>query len=299
MNILIAKVGNIRVNELRVLTEALNKKHRLTLVSMGTESAYRGLAFSYKDVPVRVAQLQYKDITKSTTWINRDTNITANEGEKKREAFDGITAYEFFSNPADAMCVMLSEIMAHKLPDLVICGISNGEHMGQDIYSSSNIGMAMEACFFGIPTIAVGVDDKVGGSTEEELKAVVQFVEKNVETFAKIKLPPFTFLNINVPTVARYKDIKGIKVSRMSRMTQLNVYVERVDANGQKYYWADNVERKIIDPDTEYARTWFEKGYITIIPICYDSTDYEAVRAWNSGLIKDIRKQEHEVEDEE
>jgi len=291
MDILIANVGNIRASEIKVLAEALNKKHRVSIISMASDSSHRGQAFSFRGAPVRVNPLLYRDIMAGTTWVaqQKDINTLGALSDKKLAAFDSISAYEFHNNPADAISVMMCEIKAHKLPDLVICGINNGVHMGQDIYCSSNIGMAMESCFFNVPTIAVGVEHRYGGNVEADLKNAVQFIEKNVEKFADMNLPANTFLNINIPAAKTYKQIKGVKVAKMSRMTQLSTYVEKIDGQGEKYYWADNVERSNEDPSEEFARTWFDRGYITIVPLNYDATDHDAVKSWNKSHINVLK----------
>jgi 5'/3'-nucleotidase SurE len=158
--------------------------------------------------------------------------------------------------------------------------------MGQDVYSSSSIGMAFEASFFRVPTICVGVENRVGGHSRAELSKAVDFIVKNVEKFARLTLPNHTFLNINIPTVKKFA---GVRVARMGRLVQLSRYIERVDSCGQKYYWADYAERENADTDEQFARTWFDRGYITITPISYDATDYDAVSAWNAGVIKTMR----------
>ena len=122
----------------------------------------------------------------------------------------------------------------------------------------------------------------------DELKGAVQFIDKNVEKFAKLKLPKHTFLNINIPNV-KYAQLKGVKIARMSRMTQLSTYVERTDANGNKYYWADNVERVNTDTGEEFARTWYDKNYITIVPLNYDATDHGAIKTWNDTMVKVLK----------
>jgi 5'-nucleotidase len=301
LNILIANVRNIRANEIKVLAEALNKKHRVTIISHMQNSSNRGLAFSFHDRPVQVSPLLYKDIVKNSSWVwDKDAKTVGNISDKKLEAFDGIGAYEFGGDPADSVSITLCEIMAHKKPDLVICGINNGRHMGQDIYCSSNIGMAMEATFFGVPAIAVGVERKIGGNNEKDLSVAVEFIEKNVEKFAKLQLPKNTFLNISIPTVKKYKDLKGIKFARMGQLTQLHEFVEKIDANGNKYYWAKHVERKnaltneILDENTT-APTWFERGYVTIVPLNYDSTDYDAIKEWNKSISDDMKRATAEV----
>ena len=267
MDILIASLGSIRMGEIKALAEALNKNNRITLASMGTHASYRGLAFSPEDVPVRVKPVACKELK-------------------------DVLAYEFDSQPADAISVMLSDIMAHRKPQLVICGISNGTHMGNDTYASSNIGMAKMASFFGIPTIAVAVDGKVGGNRPEDLKHAVAFIEKNVKTFAKMNLPRHTFLNINIPAVSSYAGFKGIKFVRMGLTEQLRTYKEHVDYQGGKYYWAEKAIRADGDNSEESAYSWFEKGYITIIPMNYDSTDCDAVSEWGSRVSKEMKKLE-------
>ena len=274
MNILIANVANIRVNEIKALAETLNKKHKVTISSMSADSRHRGNAFTPYEVPVAVTPLFYKDIMKSVSWVSA-------KDVKNVQGYDGISVYEFDSraNPADAMSIMLCEIMAHKPPDIVICGLNNDVHMGQDIYCSSNIGMAMEACFMGYKAIAVGVESKIGGHTEAELAPAAGFLEKNIEKFAKMKLPKHTFLTVNIPFVEKYKDFKGIKVKPMERMTQPSRYVEKTDAYGQKYYWADVIERY----DDDLAN-----GYITIVPLNYDATDHDVIEKWGK-LVTELK----------
>jgi len=298
MHILIANVRNIRTNEIKVLAEALNKNHKITIISHMANKSNRGLAFSFRDEPIRVNPVYYKDVLNNTSWVNSTEPITAinasttakKSNAKTNSAFDGISAYEFAGDPADSISIMLGEILAHKRPDLVICGINNGRTMGQDIYCSSNVGMAMEATFFGIPTIAIGIDRKAGGHKEAEVKPVAEFIAKNVEKFASLKLPPHTFLNISMPSVANYKEYKGVKVARMGTMSKLSTYVEKVDPNGGKYYWANNTERKNADADMSLAPTWYEKGYITIVPLNYDATDHVAVREWDKRIGEDVKE---------
>jgi 5'/3'-nucleotidase SurE len=290
MNILIANVKNMRVNEIRALAEALNKKHKITVASHASNKSNRGLAFAFRHEPVRVNPVHYADVVKNSSWVWHLTTKELKESDKKVGAFDGIAGYEFGGDPADSIAIVISKIMEHKKPDLVICGINNGRHMGQDVYCSSNIGMAMEARMFGIPTIAVAVEHRSGGHTMETLKAAAQFIEKNVEQFAKLKLPRHTFLNINIPCVNQYKDFRGVKISRMGKLNQLSKYIVDTDAHGDDYYWAENVERHSVEREIAHAEShnhapkWYEDGYITIIPQTYDCTDYEKVTEWNKKI---------------
>lgn len=249
MNILIANVGNIRMNEIKVLVDVLQKKHTITIACMAIDSSYKGQAFSYSGVPVRVNTVVYK------------------EGKAETER---VMAYEFYSTPADAVSIMLGEIMEHR-PDMVICGINNGIHMGQDIYCSSNIGMAMEAAYFGVPAIAVGIEKRVGGHSEAECAIAAKFIEKNIARIAAMKLPKHTFLNINIPLVENYSDLKGVKATRLSWLTLINQFIEKTDHKGQKYYWASQVERTG-DMDDDTGIKAYSEGFVSVTPINYNAT---------------------------
>ena len=258
MNILIANVGNVRSNELKALATALGKKHSVTIASMAIDSSYKGQAFSYSGVPVCANYILYS------------------EGKSKSER---IRAFEFYSTPADAVSVVLGEIMEHEHPDIVICGINNGIHMGQDIYCSSNIGMAMESVYFGVPAIAVGIEKRIGGHSEMECANAAKFIEKNIEKLATLKLPKHTFLNINIPTVDSYSKLKGVKITHLGWLNLINEFEEKIDHKGQKYYWAKKVERKS-EVEEGTAMHAYENGYVTITPINYDATSYEELRRY-------------------
>lgn len=284
MNILIASVHNIRTNEIKVLAEEMNKSHKVSILSHAEGRACRGLAFRYKEEPVMLEPLLYKDVVKNTGWVwKKDIQQIKSEAKSKVDAFDGIVAYGFHGEPAESMAIMLNNIMEHKQPDLVICGIGNGAMLGQDIYCSSYIGMAMEAAFNRVPVIVVSVGRHVGGHGEDTLKPTVDFISKNLEKIIAVnaELPPHTFLTFNFPVVKKVKDYKGVKVTRLGAMSELSKYVEKVDTDGHKYYWADYVERKNVSKGDENAGTWFDRGYITVTPINYDSTDYELLKKFD------------------
>ena len=223
---------------------------------MSKDSPLRGLAFTFSTSPARVNKLLYK----------------RSEGEP-------ITAYEFYSTPADAISIMLGEIMKNNPPDLVVCGISNGTNLGPDVYSASNIGMAMEATFFGVPAIALATDYKNGGLGVADLEPFARFIENNIEKLADVELPPRTFLSINAPLVPHYTNFAGVKFARMGRQTSRLEYVGGTDPLGKTYYWSK------IDHDRESTteelcdKEWFDRGFITITPINYDATDFETIES--------------------
>lgn len=279
MKILIANVGNIRRNSIKALAASLNKNHKVTIVSMAVESSFKGQAFSYTGVPIRGNQVAYKDVIKNTS---------ATDTKK----FDGINAYEFYGTPADAVSIMIGEVLAHDRPDLVIAGIGNGVHMGQDIFCSSNIGMAMEAAYFNVPAISVAIPYKVGGHSEADCDTAVRFLEKNLNTFAAMKLPKHSFLNINIPGVP-YEKLKGIKVTRLGWIDPLiNEFEEKKDHKGKTYYWAKQISREAESTEGTDVHA-FANGFVSVTPISYDPTDYEELDRYEAIAAKDIPKPKH------
>ena len=263
MNILIANVGNCRRAELRELALALNEHHKVTVATMSEDRAFRAQAFTLSHAPTRMAQIP----------------------------FDGkIDAYEFYTHPADATSIMLGGVMRHERPDLVICGFSNGTHMGSDIYVSSNIGMATEATYFGVPAIAIGVARRVGGHTKHTLKPAIQWVVEYLHKLTELEIPPRTLLNVNIPHAETYDDIKGVRVTSMGNLSAHYDFIEKTDPDGRKYYWGDIKPRTKRETDTDTDAYWFDKGYVSVTPINYDATHHESVEHWG-GVIKEIIKE--------
>lgn len=266
MNILIANVRNLESPELKVLAGELAKKHTVTVCSMEGSSRRKGNAFSYHGFPIKFKQL---------------TNYTVN-GTR-------IPAYKFQGTPADMISVMLGNIMRHRKPHIVICGISNGISLGTDVFCSSNIGMAMQAAFNNIPCIAVGVPMQMGGHSEAELLPAAQFIAKNVEKFAKAKLPTDTFLNITLPIVKKYDDYQGVGISSMDNLTKMTRYIEKVDCKGNTYYWAQLVERDSSTQTTvapTAGMSYFKKNYIIMVPLSYDCTDTAGLTAMQKEIVQ-------------
>lgn len=266
MNILIANVRNLESLELKILAGELAKKHSVTVCSLEGSSRRKGNAFSYHGFPIKFKQV---------------SNYTVN-GTR-------IPAYKFQGTPADMISVMLGNIMRHRKPHIVICGISNGISLGTDVFCSSNIGMAMQAGFSNVPCIAVGMPMQIGGHSEAELLPAVEFIAKNVDKFAKAKLPTDTFLNITIPVVKKYDDFQGVGISSMDNLTKMTRYLEKVDCKGNPYYWAQLVERDSAE-QKELAPTagmsYFKKNYIIMVPLTYNCTDTARLEAMQKEMIK-------------
>ncbi|MCL2847079.1 MAG: hypothetical protein FWE38_05365 [Firmicutes bacterium] len=250
MKILIANYLGKGTQEVSALYDALSKNHDVTIAAMASEASYLAQSFQFANEPTRVEDL-------------------------------GKRVYEFYSNPADMVSIMLGQIMRHDMPDLVICGISNGTNMGPDLYTSSNVGMAMEAAYFGVPAIVISTEFQ-SGTDKGAYKNIAKFVEKNIAKFAEPGLPPHTFLNIAVPRVEKYSELKGVSYTRMGRMNLQIEFIEGKDPKGGTYYWSKKSTRKNLSTEGEDEKRLFDMGFVVVTPINYDATDYLAIAEWGA-----------------
>jgi len=262
MKVLIATNRSLRAYEVESLVRALSPWHHVTVAGMAAEAPYRGLAFTSQ--PTRGEETTYKIM-----------------------GYKDIKGYEFYSNPADMISIMLGEVMKHTPPDIVICGISNGTNMGPDVYSSSNVGMAIMSTMLGVPAVVIATEHREGGNTINDLAPVAKFIERNLEKLATVGLPPHTLLNINAPRVEEYEEYAGIKYTRMGKMNLRLEYVERTDSRDKNYFWSKFADRENIGGGEDDDKTWYDRGYISITPICYDATDTDAIENWGK-VIKEI-----------
>jgi 5'-nucleotidase len=262
VNILIANVSGINSNEIRVLAEILSQNHKITISCMAIPSHQKGNAFSYGGFPVKF---------KKTDYIVNGEDVDC---------------YEFFGTPADMISIMLGNIMEHRKPDIVVCGINNGLTIGTDSFCSSNIGMAMESMFARVPVVAVAVPIKLGGHSRDELLPPAQFIAKNIVKILEMRLPADTFLNVSCPVVSQYSDYQGVAIGSMDNLTKLTNYEEKVDSNGNTYYWTKYAQRDSADDlgkSPTSALSYFSKNYITVAPLTYDNTDYFAISRLREG----------------
>ncbi|MBQ0015826.1 MAG: 5'/3'-nucleotidase SurE, partial [Bacteroidales bacterium] len=88
-------------------------------------------------------------------------------------------------------------------------------------------------------------------------------------------LPLHTSLNVNIPDLP-YNQQKGIKICRAAQAHWSDSFEKRIDPHGTPYWWLTG---KFICNDTntntdEYA---LHQGYVSVVPIHPDYTDYDAM----------------------
>jgi 5'-nucleotidase len=178
------------------------------------------------------------------------------EGAAEAWAIDGF--------PVDCVKLALQYMMKDE-PDLVISGINHGANLGTDTLYSGTVSAALEGYICGFPSIAVSLIDG-----KSNLEKACQFITEFCLWWQKENFKPCCTFNINVPP----GEIKGCKYAQLGVRTYHNVFEERIDPRGGRYFWlSGQPEDKGCGgrSDVEIVAD----GCISITPLGPDLTDYK------------------------
>jgi len=200
--------------------------------------------------------------------------IIITESEKNGSQWFAVKAL-----PATCVRLALESLLSEK-PDLVVSGINRGENLGVISFYSATVACAREAALTGIPAVAVSL---ASGKTMDYGPAA-EFIASLVEELKEKRLKPGTFLNVNVPNLAKGQ-IKGVLITRQDLQPSQESYERRTSPNKLVYFW--NIFKEI-DQAPEKTDIWAVKnGYISVSPFQIDQTDYwELQNLENWGIAK-------------
>lgn len=178
---------------------------------------------------------------------------------------DGGAWYAVQARPATCVRLALTSLLERQ-PDLVIAGINRGENLGLQTWFSGTVAAAREAALWGTPAIAVSM----GGHEITDYRAAAGYLRTLVERLRERRvLRPGLLLNVNIPRGAA-GGIKGVKVSRLSRLLAQERYERRISPSGQLYFW--NVWKPPADDEEGTDLHAYARGYLTITPLVLDQT---------------------------
>lgn len=249
MKILVSNDDGIHSPGINVLVKALKEIGDVLVVAPQTEQSAVGHAITMK-IPLRVSDY-YKN------------------GEFFGYAVDG--------TPADCIKMGIKNIMKC-LPDIVVSGINNGSNSAINIIYSGTVSAAREAAIMDVPSIAVSVASHI----VDDYSYAGRIAQQLVKQVISYKLQRGTLLNVNIPNLPERK-IKGILLTKQGKSKWDDVYEERIDPYGRKYFWLTG-EMLGLDKDLDTDQFALKNDYVTITPIHFDLTDYETfnqMKSWN------------------
>ena len=81
-----------------------------------------------------------------------------------------------------------------------------------------------------------------------------------------------TCLNVNVPDLPD-DEIQGVLLTKQGKATWDDIYEERIDPYGRKYYWLTGNLHEV-DKDFNVDQIAIQNNYVSVTPIHFDLTDY-------------------------
>ena len=195
-------------------------------------------------------------------------------------------------SPADSAAYGLSQVLAHRRPDVLVSGANLGQNLGANAVSSGTVGAAVMGAQLGVPAIAVSVGLDLAEaklkpvafpSTEAAYPLAGEFVARVIARLAEQAeggplLPADTVLNINVPARPA-QAIKGVRLVPLGRHGGFRmIYVERP---GQARILSTMALDLAGQAELEADTGWFAKDYITVSVL---RIDWNALPADNANL---------------
>jgi 5'-nucleotidase len=243
MNILISNDDGIYAEGIKVLVDYLEKAgHKLYVVAPLEEQSGTGHGITLHH-PMRVKE------------VYRDNKYFGNAVTGK---------------PADTVKVGLAFLHKDEQIDFVISGINRGANLGTDLFYSGTFAAASEGTLWKKNAIALSL---IVNGEKLHFESAGKFLVDYLEEIKEVKFPTGTLLNINVPNLPS-EEIKGMKYTKQSNRKFVENLVERIDTQGNKYYWlggspiiGDHVENSDVQA--------VEDGYISITPVKLNLSDDE------------------------
>ncbi len=241
MKFLLSNDDGIHAPGIHALAMELQRDHDVAIVAPDSQRSGVGHAFTYTE-PLRVQEVR----------------------------LPGIESKEVFStNGMPADCVKLGCANLGLAPDIVISGINLGANLGTDVLYSGTIAAAMEAALLHKPAIAVSVY----AYHPKHLDVVARIARGAAEYIVKHPLKTGMILNINVPDLPQ-EEIRGIRRAKLCFQEYLNIYEERIDPRGLKYYWLPLGKQPGFAPQEGTDEMLIRQKYVTVTPIGFDAADY-------------------------
>jgi len=189
---------------------------------------------------------------------------------------NGVPAVAVHGSPADCIAVA-SHGLVDWAPRLVVSGINRGANMGQDVVYSGTVSAAMEAAIQGVPAVAVSLDDGQANDPAA-YKVAADVAVRVVRQALQQGLPPFTILNVNVPSIDA---IKGIRLTRQG----VRIYRDELErsADGRFVKVVGDAPTGVLDElGTDLWAV--HHGYASVTPLQIDLTAHEfmaELAAWD------------------
>lgn len=237
MIILASNDDGVHAPGLHALAEALRPLGRVVVVAPDRERSAAGHAVTLHR-PLRLTRVQ-------ADWY----------------AVDG--------TPTDCVHLGIHGLLK-EMPDLVVSGINAGGNLGDDLTYSGTVSVALEACLFGVPSVAFSLVAR----EEFHFETAARVAATLSRAVVSRRLPRGTFLNVNVPNVADEAEILGLRMTRQGQRIFGDGVAESVDPRGRSFYWIGARELGYVEEDVGTDVDAVARGFVSVTPVRTDLTDH-------------------------
>ena len=188
---------------------------------------------------------------------------------------ENISVYSCSGTPVDCVKIAYDWLLPELgiKPDLNISGINHGSNAAINVLYSGTMGAAIEASFYGAPSVGLSLDDH---RADADFDATIEFADKLIPALLGAKVETPLCLNINVP-IARPEEIQGHRICRQTRGFWREEFFCRQDPRGRNYFWLTGGFCNH-EPEAEDSDEWALKNkYIAVVPIKVDLTDHSRI----------------------
>ena len=205
--------------------------------------------------------------------VNQKITLTplalSQEGEEQ-EWMKHVSVYTTSGTPSD--CVKLAIDVLFKGDagriDFMVSGINHGSNAGINVIYSGTMGACFVACEHGIPAIGFSIDDH---RPDADFSYMEPYVVELTKHILDEYIPYGVCYNINAPA----GPLHGIRWTRQCKGHWQKEMDERMDENGEKYYWLTG-EYVNHEPDAEDTDIWaMSHGMVSVQPCTIDMTSYK------------------------
>jgi 5'-nucleotidase len=190
----------------------------------------------------------------------------------------GFRGLGVYGTPTDCVKLALGTLLP-KTPDIVVSGINAGANVGPDILYSGTVAAATEAALEELPAVAVSHDDHAASL---DLLPQARHLTALVARMDWTRLARGRVININYPA-GPLADARGLKVCPQTSAVWKNVYAERRDPRGARYWWLKGeIPAHTINAGSD--KDMLNKGHITVTPLRFEFTDEGGMDALRETL---------------
>lgn len=180
---------------------------------------------------------------------------------------EDLTIWSCTGTPVDCIKLACHDLCDQK-PDLIIGGINHGDNSAVNVHYSGTMGVVIEGCMKGIPSLAFSLDTH---DANADFTPMAPYIRAVVDYVLTKGIPQGSCLNINFPNTPSYQ---GVRICRMARGEWKEEFEKRSYPRGGDYYWLTGWFDVYEEPGCDADRAVLDEGYVAITPIRLDLTDY-------------------------